>query len=138
MIKLDIVNEVVSRTGITKTKAEMAVETVFDAMKHALETGDRIWMTQQATGERALHSTAHMIRQGDRVFINNDMGELIIAKLTPEGYNEISRAKLIAPTTPATQRRTGGKVNWTKPAYANRHIIIRNDEEIISVNLAAQ
>ena len=42
MIKLDIVNEVVNRTGITKTKAEMAVETVFDAMKHALENGDRI------------------------------------------------------------------------------------------------
>ena len=42
MIKLDIVNEVVNRTGITKTKAEMAVETVFDAMKHALEQGDRI------------------------------------------------------------------------------------------------
>jgi DNA-binding protein HU-beta len=42
VIKLDIVNEVVNRTGITKTKAEMAVETVFDAMKHALENGDRI------------------------------------------------------------------------------------------------
>ena len=42
MIKLDIVNEVVNRTGITKTKAEMAVETVFDAMKRSLEKGDRI------------------------------------------------------------------------------------------------
>ena len=42
MIKLDIVNEVVNRTGITKTKAEIAVETVFDAMKRALENGDRI------------------------------------------------------------------------------------------------
>jgi DNA-binding protein HU-beta len=42
VIKLDIVNEVVNRTGITKTKAEMAVETVFDAMKRALEGGDRI------------------------------------------------------------------------------------------------
>jgi DNA-binding protein HU-beta len=42
VIKLDIVNEVVGRTGITKTKAEMAVETVFDAMKRALENGDRI------------------------------------------------------------------------------------------------
>ena len=42
MIKLDIVNQVVNRTGITKTKAEMAVETVFDAMKRALEQGDRI------------------------------------------------------------------------------------------------
>ena len=42
VIKLDIVNEVVNRTGITKTKAEMAVETVFDAMKRSLEKGDRI------------------------------------------------------------------------------------------------
>ena len=42
MIKLDIINEVVNRTGITKTKAEMAVETVFESMKRALEQGDRI------------------------------------------------------------------------------------------------
>jgi DNA-binding protein HU-beta len=32
LIKLDIINEVVNRTGITKTKAEMAVETVFDGI----------------------------------------------------------------------------------------------------------
>ena len=32
MIKLDIINEVVNKTGITKTKAEMAVETVFESM----------------------------------------------------------------------------------------------------------
>ena len=32
LIKLDIINEVVNRTGITKTKAEMAVETVFECM----------------------------------------------------------------------------------------------------------
>ena len=42
MIKLDIINEVVGKTGITKTKAELAVETVFDAMKRALSAGDRI------------------------------------------------------------------------------------------------
>lgn len=42
MIKLDMINEVVNRTGITKTKAEQAVETVFETMKKALERGDRI------------------------------------------------------------------------------------------------
>lgn len=42
MIKHDIVNEVVERTGITKTRAEIAVETVFEAMKNALAKGDRI------------------------------------------------------------------------------------------------
>src|SRR5438552_1692426 len=42
VIKLDIINEVVNRTGITKTKAEMAVETVFESMKRSLSKGDRI------------------------------------------------------------------------------------------------
>ena len=42
MIKLDIINEVVARTGITKTKAELAVETVFESMKNALARGNRI------------------------------------------------------------------------------------------------
>ena len=42
LIKLDIINEVVNKTGITKTKAEMAVETVFEKMKKALGQGERI------------------------------------------------------------------------------------------------
>ena len=42
MIKLDIVNAVVNKTGVTRTKAEQAVETVFGAMKTALGTGERI------------------------------------------------------------------------------------------------
>ena len=42
VIKLDIINEVVNKTGITKTKAELAVETVFETMKKALSHGDRI------------------------------------------------------------------------------------------------
>jgi len=42
VIKLDIVNAVVSRTGVTRTKAEQAVETVFEAMKSALGRGERI------------------------------------------------------------------------------------------------
>jgi DNA-binding protein HU-beta len=42
VIKLDIVNAVVSKTGVSRTKAEQAVETVFDAMKKALGKGERI------------------------------------------------------------------------------------------------
>ena len=42
MIKLDIVNAVVNKTGVTRTKAEQAVETVFEAMKNALGKGERI------------------------------------------------------------------------------------------------
>ena len=42
MIKLDIVNAVVNKTGVSRTKAEQAVETVFEAMKNALGKGERI------------------------------------------------------------------------------------------------
>ena len=42
MIKLDIVNAVVNKTGVSRTKAEQAVETMFEAMKSALGKGERI------------------------------------------------------------------------------------------------
>jgi DNA-binding protein HU-beta len=42
LIKLDIVNEVVYKTGITKTKAEMAVDAVFESMRRTLSEGNRI------------------------------------------------------------------------------------------------
>lgn len=42
MIKLDIINQVVERTGISRTKAEMAVDSVFEAMKASLKKDDRI------------------------------------------------------------------------------------------------
>ncbi len=42
MVKNDIVTEVVTRTGLSRTKAEIAVETVFETMKRAMERGDRI------------------------------------------------------------------------------------------------
>ncbi len=42
MIKLDIINHVVERTGIPRSKAEAAVDAVFNAMKSALQRNDRI------------------------------------------------------------------------------------------------
>ena len=42
MIKQDIVGEVVNRTGLSKTKAKIAVEAVFETMKRSMEQGERI------------------------------------------------------------------------------------------------
>ena len=42
MIKLDLVNQIVERTGVSKTKAEQAVDTIFNCMKDALKGNDRI------------------------------------------------------------------------------------------------
>ena len=101
-------------------------------------TGERVWETQQVVGERVRWASAQIVRNHDRVFINNDRGELIIARLDPDGYHELSRTQLIAPTSPAGNRRELRGVNWSHPAYANKRIYARNDEEIISASLAAE
>jgi outer membrane protein assembly factor BamB len=101
-------------------------------------TGERLWETQAATVERARWTSAQLVQHGDRVFISNDRGELILARLTPAGYQEISRAALVKPTSdPRGRFRKLGAVYWSHPAYANRHVYARNDEEIVAVTLAA-
>jgi outer membrane protein assembly factor BamB len=100
-------------------------------------TGERLWETQALTVENARWASAQIVRHEDRYFINNDRGELIIAKLTPEGYQELDRIDVMKPTQPLGRRRDKGAVLWTHPAYANRHMVIRNDEEIVRYSLAA-
>jgi len=101
-----------------------------------LRTGERVWETPEVTREKARWASGFIVRQGDRYFINNDRGELIMARFSPEGYREIGRTHLIKPTSDSNNRRELGAVNWTHPAYANRHLYTRNDEELIAVSLA--
>ncbi len=42
MVKHDIVDEVVNRTDLSKTKAQIAVEAVFETMKRSMERGERV------------------------------------------------------------------------------------------------
>ena len=62
-----------------------------------LRTGDRIWEDLTAV-PKARWSNIHMVRNGDKVWMFNERGELIISQLSPDGFHEISRAKLIDPT----------------------------------------
>ncbi|MBS1828269.1 MAG: PQQ-like beta-propeller repeat protein [Acidobacteria bacterium] len=98
-------------------------------------TGERVWETQAATVERTRNVSAWLIRHEDRTVIFNDRGELILARLRPSGYEEISRTTIIEPTSPAGGRREKKAVVWTHPAFANRHILVRNDEKVVRVSL---
>ena len=102
-------------------------------------TGDRLWMSAEMTAQ-ARWGTAFMVQYGDRYFVNNDDGYLMIAQFTPEGYIELDRTKLIEATGSAglgPRRAFDRVVNWSHPAYANRHIVHRNDREIIRASLDA-
>ena len=103
-------------------------------------TGERLWMSDQMTAQ-ARWGTAFMVKQDDRYFIVNDDGFLIIAQFTPEGYVEHGRIKLIEATGDSgfgPRRAFDRKVNWSHPAFANGHIVHRNDNEIIRVSLRAE
>jgi outer membrane protein assembly factor BamB len=97
--------------------------------------GKRMWETYQPTSggdRRASHGTAFLSRVGDRYFIFSETGDFIIAKLDEQKYDEVSRFHVIDPTNDCF----GRKVVWTYPAYANRCLFVRNDEEIVCYSLA--
>jgi outer membrane protein assembly factor BamB len=96
-------------------------------------TGKEVWKTDKVTTLRG-GASIHLTAQGSSVLLYTDKGELIRAKLTPRGYQEISRASVLEPVYPFG----GRKVNWAPPAYANRHIFARNEKELVRVSLAAE
>jgi outer membrane protein assembly factor BamB len=98
-------------------------------------TGDRVWENKTAVPP-ARWSTIHFVKNGDRYFMFNERGELLIGKLSPQGFQEISRAKLLEPTTDQLNQRGG--VCWSHPAFANKRIFARNDKELVCASLAAQ
>lgn len=97
--------------------------------------GKRLWSTAAPVGPRAQGSeTAFLVREADRFWLFNEKGELLLARLTPEGYEELGRARVIEPSNVAF----GRKVVWSMPAFANRRAFLRNDDEIICVDLSAK
>jgi outer membrane protein assembly factor BamB len=97
------------------------------------DTGEQLWESTAIWGDKALFGTAFLVPQGDRFVIFNDAGYLILAELSPKGYKEIDRAKVLEPTYEAR----GRTIVWSAPAYANKCVFARNDKEIICVSLAA-
>jgi hypothetical protein len=96
--------------------------------------GERVWENLDAV-PKARWGNIHMVRNGKQIWMFNERGELIISRLEPGGFVEISRTKIMDPTEGQLDQRGG--VCWSHPAFAYKHIYARNDNELICVNLAA-
>jgi outer membrane protein assembly factor BamB len=95
--------------------------------------GERVWETTAPNGgQKAPSGDVFLVKNGDRFFLMTEKGNLVIARLSPKGYDEVSRAHLLEPTSKAF----GRDVVWSHPAFANRCLFARNDQEIICVSLA--
>lgn len=96
-------------------------------------TGEQVWMTENVTALKS-GASIHLTPNGDAVWLFTDEGNLIRARLTPKGYNELGRAHLLEPTSPFF----GNRFAWVPPAYANRHVFARNDKELVCAALSTK
>lgn len=100
------------------------------------DTGERVWESMKAAeaGRMARWANAFLVfhEESKQFFIFNEKGNLIIARLSPNGYEEIGKCNLLEPT----QVANGRDIVWTHPAFAYRCIFVRNDKEIVCYSLA--
>ena len=101
--------------------------------------GTRLWETVKpiavANARRGpRNGTAFLVQNRDRHFLFNDSGDLILASLSAEGYREISRLHVLEATNYTGSR----KVVWSHPAFAQKCLFARNDEELVCVSLASE
>jgi outer membrane protein assembly factor BamB len=107
-----------------------------------LESGDRLWETSvptSGTDRPAKHGTAFLIRQPlpkdpSRVWLFSETGDLILARLTRDAYEECGRMHVLEPTNECF----GRSVVWTHPAFANGCCFARNDKELVCVSLSVK
>ena len=95
------------------------------------ESGDRVWEDLTAVNKNRW-ANIHFIQHENKTWMFNEHGELIISELSPEGFKEISRTKIIEPTKKQLPRG----VTWSHPAFANQHVFARNDNRLICVDLS--
>ena len=111
---------------------------LFRAMRIA--DGTRLWSTAKPVNGKdddrrgAVEGATFVTKNADRFFIFGENGDLVIARLSPEKYDEVSRAKLLDPVGVGL----GRAVVWSHPAYAERCVFARNDREIVCASLAAE
>ena len=81
------------------------------------------------------HGTAYSdltTKENKQFWIFGEMGDLVLAELSKEGYKELGRQHLLKPTNEVF----GRPVVWSGPAFAGKSIYVRNDEELVKVDLS--
>ncbi|MSU58668.1 MAG: hypothetical protein EXS35_10910 [Pedosphaera sp.] len=96
-------------------------------------TGKPVWGTTNVTG-LIFGASIHLTPNGEVTLLFTDEGNLILARLAPGGYRELSRVHLLKPTSVLGAR----KLAWVPPVFANHCVFARNDEELICASLAVK
>ncbi len=104
-----------------------------DLVAFRLPQGEPLWTSTDLLGARSQGSeTAFLVKHEDRFFVFNEKGELVIAKLSPQGVEIVDRAKVIDPSNNAF----GRDIVWCAPAFAGTRMYVRNDNECVCIELS--
>ncbi|QXD25932.1 PQQ-like beta-propeller repeat protein [Opitutia bacterium ISCC 51] len=131
-IKTDALHSIIS-TSVIRGNYVYGIDSYGEFRCLDLTNGDRVW-NDQTLLEKGRWATAFLVQNGERTWIFTEKGELIIANLSPKGWERISSTHLIEPTTFLPRR--SGNILWSHPAYANKHIFVRNDQELRAFDLS--
>lgn len=118
----------VTSTGLIQGDHVFSVKSSGELVGLEASTGKELWTTDKVT-KLGSGASIHLTPNGDSIILHTDRGELIRAQLTATGYKELSRTLLLAPM--------GKSKAWPAPAFANRHVLVRNDQELVSFSLVA-
>jgi len=95
-----------------------------------LVSGDRIWEDLTLVPE-ARWANVHLIKQGNKVWGFNELGELLLGEFSPGGYRDLGRVKVIDPVPVSPNPRKG--VCWAFPAFSGNRIYLRSDAKLICI-----
>jgi outer membrane protein assembly factor BamB len=89
------------------------------------QSGRKLWSDDHRMTPKARNPHAWLVWAGEpsgRAVVLNELGFLIIATLSPEGYEEHGRVQIIGKT-------------WAHPAFAGQEVFARSDTEMVCVRL---
>lgn len=94
-----------------------------------LQTGKKLWDDGNTLTPRGRNPQASLIwlnEEGrtdrNRIIALNAEGELVLAKITTQGYSELARAKIIDRT-------------WSHPAFVGNRVLARSDTALVCMKL---
>jgi len=97
-----------------------------------LMTGDRIW-NDNTLVPYGRWANVHFVKQGKKIWAFNELGELVLIELSPDGHRDLGRVELLKPVSVSPNPRGG--VNWAHPAFSGRKIYARSDAMLVCYEL---
>jgi outer membrane protein assembly factor BamB len=88
------------------------------------ETGKLLWADENRLTPKERNPHASMVWAGeDRAVSLNALGELVLTRLRPEGFEDQGRVSIIGKT-------------WAHPAFSGQEVYARSDTEIVCVRVS--